>query len=178
MSTPRIAGYGLLTMTVALTDGGREEVTAEDALAKRFLEEAPRRWKEHEAIARNLEANIASTLSWDDGTHATIQIRVVLGTDDTAAIYDYYDSQVDNTDSASAGVYGSNQRYAFELTRPRPDAELLIDDVTVRSGSTTKTNMTKAASRARLYASQQLRRLNNVDLYDIVCSRDFRVATA
>lgn len=168
----RIARFVVASACVASISGWLGKASADDALAKRFLEEAPRKWREHELLLRGFEVK---------GEHVTTMIgaKEVKGTSGTQKT-----RQTDRTILDSEGVqaiseqdrevFGRTRDYAFSLARPRASKALpSILDVSSVSPQYTDPALHVAASRASM-----IRAFFPHDFLDIVSSSDFKVKEA
>jgi hypothetical protein len=144
---------------------------SDDGLARRFLQEAPEKWREHESRVNLVSGTRTTTMSWDDGDYREQALRIVLGTNEAEAICD---TKVEARDSSYRRVYGSNADYSFELAGPL-SGELSLREVWPRSGRSADSS--DAVQIGRRIVSE-IRRLRSIDLLDLVVSPDFTVKSA
>ncbi len=152
--------------------GGRQYATSDASLARRFLQEAPQQWKQHEATVSWLKATRTATMLRDDGSSVHSRIRLRLGDSETQGISDWW---IDGPDGSYGGVHGANSRYSFLLSRRSQSGELSIRDVLEATANAAE--LPRAMQTVRR-ATSHIRRLGRIDLLEIVSSPDFAVASA
>jgi hypothetical protein len=141
----------------------------DEELAKRFLEEAPKKWREYEALLRPVEQHEETTLD-------------VLSTNEV--LHNVVDATVGNAASqvllkmCRAGekerICGTNSDYYFDLTvGPEPGKVLSIQDVQQRNA-----NVEGYALRHRSFFVRTIAYAYPLNFIDIVGSTGFRVTDA
>jgi hypothetical protein len=109
-----IWGVAVGSICLFLTIGGQQGALADEALAKRFLEEAPRKWQEYKPLLRGYEQQRDSLTELTSGKIESRSLfRQVCGTDGLRALLDGWQKQGDREEKAT--VSGSNPDYDFEL---------------------------------------------------------------
>jgi hypothetical protein len=159
----------LLALSILVT--GPPWAISDDGLARRFLQEAPEKWREHESGVNSVSATGNTTMSWDDGHYRKQTLRIVLGANEAEGVFD---SQLEEPDRSERSVYGSNAAYSFELTGPI-SGELSLRAVWARSEKSV--DPSRAVEMGRNIVSK-IRRLGHIDLLDMVVSPDFSVTSA
>jgi hypothetical protein len=107
---------------------------ADHALAKRFLEEAPQKWRQYEAELRGFEET-GDYLAVDlipKNSETGECFRCLLSADGERAVWETRPKEA----SKRTAVYGSNPKYDFELRKgPGPTGAFWIESVESRSQS-------------------------------------------
>ena len=159
----------LLTVLVLMT--GPQRAASDDGPARRFLQRAPEKWKEHERAVNAVSGTLTTTMSWDDGHYRNSRLRIVLGSRETQAVLA---DQVEEPDRSYRRIYGSNDGYYFRLGGTG-SGKLSIQDIWPRGGRSADPSEPVLIARSIV---SRIRRLGNIDLLDLVASPEFTVTSA
>ena len=161
------------SICLLLTMGVPQCVLADETLAKRFLEEAPRKWEEYKPLLRGSEAqedSLEEQLS--KKTEFRESWRFICGTDGARAILDGW--QKEGEQKEKAVVYGGNPDYEFELGKSPGSNNFSIEDVAPRRDPD-KVNL---ALRLATRQGEGICRAYILDFSRFISSTDFRVTNA
>ncbi len=150
---------------------GPRGAMADEALAKRFLEEAPRKWHEYKSLLRGFErqSEYLTELISDKNEEITAD-RVVFGADGIRAVLESKPKKAKKQEI----INGTNPDYSFELRKtPMTSGAFSIHNVTPRALEGEGVALRIAARRAAL-----IWQAHPLDFLKVISSSSFHVRDA
>ncbi|MGO9110688.1 MAG: hypothetical protein ACLP9L_15820 [Thermoguttaceae bacterium] len=157
---------------------GQQHGGADDTLAKRFLKEAPDKWRDHARRIAGLEVRCSRTLDVADTKDAakivrTVSVvRAVFGNENCQRTFEL---EPGDSGRFSADFAGCNADYFFGLRKAKGARDYAI--AYVESHSTLAQDETLALSRTR-FVAERIRRVHLVHMLQLASSPDFKVTSA